>query len=268
MRADTRAHVEAFRCALEMAARKRSGEPVPSVWRDCLKDFPRGCCELASQTLVQYLKDHNKKLFPCVIGMQWDDGPDRHGHVIVALDGEYIDLTLDQFDGYDDWIVAEPVESGGQIAAFMQMVRDQGGTLSTRELTFDGIPDQAWELYAWLKEVADSLLTASGQDRIPGSMSPLVSTEILPQYRDRTVAAPSDKTTHITEQKKQQPMTHVGIITECYRPREVRLRETGTRWVSECGLRFRKSTGAEVGSGVWSANRLDLKSIRKIQSGE
>ncbi|WP_044178787.1 hypothetical protein [Phytobacter massiliensis] len=148
------------------------------------------------------------------------------------------------------------------------MVRDQGGTLSTRELTFDGISDQAWNLYAWLREVADGLLAATGQDGKPGSKPPLLSMEIQPQYRDRTVAAPSDKATHITEQKNRQPMTHVGIITECYRPREVRLRETRTQWVSECGLRFRKSTGAAVGSGVWCANRLDLKSIREIQSGE
>lgn len=40
-----------------------------------------------------------------------------------------------------------------------------------------------------------------------------------------------------------------------------------TQWVSECGLRFRKSTGAVVGSGVWSTNRLDLNSIREIQPG-
>ncbi|HBC5673686.1 TPA: hypothetical protein KEV01_003867 [Citrobacter koseri] len=164
--------------------------------------------------------------------------------------------------------MAEPIESGGQIAAFMQKVRDQGGSLTTRKLTFDGIPDQAWKLYAWLKAVADGLLTESGQDRKPGSMPPLVSTEILPQYRDRTVAAPSDKATHVTEQKNRQPMTHVGIITECYRPREVRLRETRTWWVSECGLRFRKSTGAAVRSGVWSANRLDLSSVREIKPNE
>ncbi len=268
MNADTRARVEAFRRALELAAGERSGEPVPAVWRDFLKAFPDGCCELASQTLVQYLMDHNEKLFPYVIGMQWDDGPDRHGHVIVALDGEYIDLTLDQFDGYDDRIVAEPIEYGGQIAAFIQNVRAHGGTLSTRELTFDGIPDQAWNLYAWLKEVADDLLAASGQGRAPDSMPLLVSTEIPPQYRAGAVAGPSDKATHVTEQKKRRPMTHVGIITECYRPREVRLRETDTQWVSECGLRFRKSTGAAVGSGAWSANRLDLKSIREIQPGE
>lgn len=198
--------------------------------------------------------------------MDWRVNAKDYGHVIVALDGEYIDLTLDQFDGYDDRIVAEPIEYGGQIAAFIQNVRAHGGTLSTRELTFDGIPDQAWKLYAWLKEVADDLLAASGQGRAPDSMPLLVSTEVLPQYRAGAVAGPSDKVTHVTEQKKRRPMTHVGIITECYRPREVRLRETDTQWVSECGLRFRKATGAEAGSGVWSANRLDLKSIRKTQS--
>ncbi|EBG0062794.1 hypothetical protein QD671_004045 [Salmonella enterica] len=162
--------------------------------------------------------------------------------------------------------MAEPIEYGGQIAGFIQNVRAHGGTLSTRELTFEGIPDQACNLYAWLKEVADELLAASGQGRAPDSMPLLVSTEILPQYRAAAVAGASDTATQVTGQKKQQPMTHVGIITECYRPREVRLRETNTLWVSECGLRFRKDTGAAAGSGVWSANRLDLKSIREIQS--
>ncbi|HAS1065204.1 TPA: hypothetical protein I3789_004638 [Enterobacter cloacae] len=95
-----------------------------------------------------------------------------------------------------------------------------------------------------------------------------VSTAILPQYRAGAVTDPSDTAAQVTEQKKRRPMTHVGTITECYRPREVRLRETDTQWVSECGLRFRKATGAAAGSGVWSANRLDLKSIREIKSGE
>lgn len=264
MNADTRARVEAFRRALELAAYDRAGEPVPSVWRDCLKDFPDGCCELASQTLAEYLTEDGSNLHPCVIGMQWDEGPDRHGHVIIALDGDYIDLTLNQFDGYDEWVVAEPIESGGQLGTFMQKVRNQGGTFTTRKRTFDGIPDQACNLYTWLKEVANSQLAASGQGRAPDSIPLLVSTEILPQYRSLAVAGPSDKATHATEKKNPKPMTHVGIITECYRPREVRLRETGTWWVSECGLRFRKSTGAAVGSGIWSANRLDLNSIRKI----
>ncbi len=156
--------------------------------------------------------------------MDWRVNAQDYDHVIIALDGDYIDLILDQFDGYDDWVLAEPIESGCQIAAFMQKVRNQGGAIITRELMFDGIPDQAWKLYAWLKEVADGQLNASGQDRKPGSRPPPVSTGILPQYRDRTMAAPSDKAPHATEQKNRQSMTHVGIITECYRPREVRLR--------------------------------------------
>lgn len=265
MRADTRARVEAFRCALELAARERAGESVPSVWRDVLKDFPAGCCELASQTLAQYLYEDGSNLHPFIICMEWNDGPLRHGHVIVALDGEYIDLTLDQFPGYHERIVAEPVESGGQISAFIQKVRDRGGILTTRERTFDGIPDQAWKLYAWLKEVADSLLVASGQNRKPAGMTQLVSMEILPQYRDRTGAGSSDKAADVTKKKHLKTMTHEGTITECYQPRVVRLRETSSWWVSECGLRFRKSTGAAVGSGIWSPNRLDLKSIRKIK---
>lgn len=266
MNADTRARVEAFRRALELAAYDRSAEPVPSVWRDCLKAFPLGCCELASQTLAEYLREDDSNLHPYIIAMAWTENAGNHGHVLVALDGEYIDLTLDQFDGYDEWVVAEPIESGGQLGTFMQKVRNQGGTFTTRKRTFDGIPDQACNLYTWLKEVANSQLAASGQGRAPDSIPLLVSTEILPQYRALAVAGPSDKATHATEKKSRKPMTHVGSITECYRPREVRLRETGTWWVSECGLRFRKSTGAAVGSGIWSANRLDLKSIREIRS--
>ncbi len=212
MNAGTRARVEAFRRALELAAYERSGEPVPFIWRDFLRAFPRGCCELASQTLAEYLTEDGSNLHPCIIGMQWDDGPDRHGHVIVALDGVYIDLTLDQFDGYDDRIVADPVESGGQIAAFIQKVRAQGGTLTTRERTFDGIPDQAWDLYAWLKAVADSLQPVSGQGKAPGSMPPPVSTEILPQYRPGTGAGPSDTATHVTEQKNRLDLKSVREI--------------------------------------------------------
>ncbi len=55
MNAETWARVKAFRRALELAAGERSGEPVPSLWRDWLKPFPAGSCELASQSLVQYL---------------------------------------------------------------------------------------------------------------------------------------------------------------------------------------------------------------------
>lgn len=63
-------------------------------------------------------------------------------------------------------------------------------------------------------------------------------------------------------------MTHAGIISEHYRLREVKLRETKKQWISECGLWFRKSTGTAVGSGAWSLRRFDLTCIRKFQFDE
>lgn len=268
MSPETRARVKAFRQALELAAGERATEPVPALWRDDLKWFPRGCCELASQTLVRYLKDHDKNRFPSIMALAWDEGEVAHGHVFVALDGEYIDLTLDQFDGFDDWVASEPTESGGQVGDLIRKVRALGGTITSRELTLDVVPGHGHQLYDWLKNTADSLKVAESGNGMSGSLPVLVSTDILPEYRNWSPAGPSAKAAHVPEKKRRPKMTHEGTITECYKPRHVRLRETSTQWVSECGLRFRKSTGAAVGSGVWSANRLDLSSIREIRSDE
>ncbi|HIE1221359.1 TPA: hypothetical protein ACXJRX_004680 [Serratia marcescens] len=264
MRDDTRTQAKAFRRALELAA----GEPVLSAWHGHIGAFPAGCCELASHTLVKYLRDHDPNLFPYVIALQWIENGDIHGHVFVALDGDYIDLTLDQFDEYDDWIVAEPIASGGTLDAFLQKVRRLEGTITTREVTLDVIPGDGHQLYGWLKKTADDLLAAAVLNVKPEPLPVLVSREIPAEYRDGSPAGPSAKAAHVPAMKKRPKMTHEGTITECYEPRHVRLRETRTQWVSECGLRFRKSTGAEVRSGVWSANRLDLKSIRELQPGE
>lgn len=268
MRAETEARVKAFRRALKLAAGERSGEPVPRLWRNDLKAFPRGCCELASQTLVRYLMDHDDKLFPYVIALQWIENGDIHGHVFVALDGDYIDLTLDQFPGHKEWIGAEPVESGGQMGALLQKVRRLEGAITTREVTLDVISGNGHKLYGWLKATADSLLAAAEQEMSSSSMPLLVSTEILPEYRDRTENDLSDKSTLVPEKTTQQAMTHEGTMTYCYRPRQVRLRETKTMWISESGHRFRKSTGAAIGSGVWGSHRLDLSSIREILPDE
>lgn len=77
-----------FRRALELAAGERSGEPVPSVWRNWLKDYPHGCCELASQTLTAYLKEDGSNLHPYIIGTEWNEGSgahsQAHGHDLHA----------------------------------------------------------------------------------------------------------------------------------------------------------------------------------------
>lgn len=271
MTPEIRRRIHAFRNALVLAADTRSNECFRmGRWQE-LNAFPHGCCDLASHFLAQYLQDSDPTLTPVIVSLtttaafRLEEESAIEAHTFVELHGWFIDLTLNQFAEYQDRVVID--DRTGILGTLRRTILGYDGEEKEQGIQLDTTTEDGSELYAWLKEVADGLLTASGQDRKPGSMPPLVSTEILPQYRAGTVAAPSDKATHVTEQKNRQPMTHVGIITECYRPREVRLRETRTWWVSECGLRFRKSTGATVGSGVWSANRLDLSSIREIQPG-
>ncbi|EZD09435.1 hypothetical protein BY93_22355, partial [Escherichia coli O157:H7 str. K6590] len=79
-----------------------------------------------------------------------------HGHVIVLLDGEYIDLTLDQFDEYPDYIPYEPVESDGQIGKLLRNIMKHEDPVKTRQIDLDG----GEELYAWLRDTADEVLAA------------------------------------------------------------------------------------------------------------
>jgi hypothetical protein len=107
---------------------------------------------------VKYLKDHDKTLFPYVIAMQWNEDADIHGHVIVALDGEYIDLTLDQFEEYKDWVVAEPIESCGQISSLLRKVRHLKGSITTRKVTLMSFLTKAIYCMAGLKPLRTTCL--------------------------------------------------------------------------------------------------------------
>ncbi|HDS4079633.1 TPA: hypothetical protein QH328_004994, partial [Escherichia coli] len=91
MNADTWTRLQAFRHALELT----SCEASLTAGYDHLKDFPAGCSELASQTLTDYLTEDGSNLYSCIVGMQWDNGPGRYGHVIADPARDYIDLTLD-----------------------------------------------------------------------------------------------------------------------------------------------------------------------------
>ncbi len=82
-----------------------------------------------------------------------------HGHVIVLLDGEYTDLTLDQFEEYPDYIPAEPAEpaeSGGQLGKLLRNIMKHKDPVQTRQVNLDGAED----LYAWLRDTADEVLAA------------------------------------------------------------------------------------------------------------
>jgi len=162
MREKTAFHIRAFRQALEKAAREQP-EECREGERWCeLKNFPAGSCDLASNCLVQYLKDCGEKGEPVILFMCGNEtfreaeNSTVHGHVIVILDGEYIDLTLDQFDEYTDYIPAEPFETGGVLGTLLRKIPQYEGEIETRRINLDRIEG----IYEWLRDRADTILKA------------------------------------------------------------------------------------------------------------
>ena len=162
MRPERALRIKAFRRALELGAGEQADEcrHFPR-WETELRNFPHGSCDLASNTLAQYLAD-TEGCHPCIIFMQGNAGFHEaehstvHGHVIVLLDGEYTDLTLAQFDEYPDYIPCEPVESDGQLGKLLRNIMKHEGPVQTRLVKlYDGEV-----LYAWLRDTADEVLAA------------------------------------------------------------------------------------------------------------
>lgn len=162
MRHETTLRIRAFRQALVLAAAEQREEyRVLPRWNE-LKEFPGGSCDLASNFLARYLMDSDKGLHPCIICMCGND-PFReaenstvNGHVIVMVDGNYIDLTLDQFEEYASYIPAEPIESGGVIGSLIHKIQEHEGEISTRPVSIgDGL-----ELFSLLSQYADELLAS------------------------------------------------------------------------------------------------------------
>jgi hypothetical protein len=162
MRHETTLRIRAFRQALVLAAAEQREEyRVLPRWLD-LEDFPGGSCELASNFLARYLMDADKGLHPCIICMCGNntfreaENSTVNGHVIVMLDGNYIDLTLDQFEEYASYVPAEPIESHGVIGSLLHKIQKHEGEISTRPVSIgDGL-----ELFSLLNQCADELLAS------------------------------------------------------------------------------------------------------------
>lgn len=162
MRAETTFRIRAFRQALEKAAREQPEECTNgSRWCE-LENFPAGSCDLASNCLAQYLKDCGERGEPAILFMcgnqtfREEENSTVHGHVIVILDGEYTDLTLDQFDEYTDYIPAEPLETGGVLGTLLRKIPQYEGEIETRRINLDRLQGT----YAWLRDRADAILKA------------------------------------------------------------------------------------------------------------
>lgn len=160
MRYETTLRIRAFRQALELAAAecKEEYRKLPR-WLD-LRNFPRGSCDLASNFLAYYLMESDKGLHPCIIFMCGNitlreaENSTVDGHVIVMLDGNYIDLTLDQFDEYASYVSAEPIESGGIIGSLLHKIQKHEGEVSTRPVKIGN----GHKLYDLVSKSADELL--------------------------------------------------------------------------------------------------------------
>jgi len=163
MRHETTLRIRAFRQALVLAAvEQREEYRVLPRW-DELKDFPGGSCDLASNFVARYLMDSDKELHPCIVYLCGNntfreaENLTVNGHVIVLLDGNYIDLTLDQFEEYAAYIPAEPIESCGIIGSLLHKIQKHEGTISTRLVEIrDG-----HKLYIVLKKYANKLLASN-----------------------------------------------------------------------------------------------------------
>ncbi|PUL25134.1 hypothetical protein B1M68_25725, partial [Salmonella enterica subsp. enterica serovar Dublin] len=89
MRPERLLRIKAFRRALELAAGERADEcrRFPR-WETEHRNFPHGSCDLASNTLAQYLMD-TEGCHPCIIFMQGNadfheaENSTVHAHVIV-----------------------------------------------------------------------------------------------------------------------------------------------------------------------------------------
>jgi hypothetical protein len=166
MTPEIRRRIHAFRNALVLAADTRSHECCGMKrWYQELNCFPRGCCNLASHFLAQYLKDSDKTLKPVIVSMATNadfcknnEYSDIKSHVIVKLDGWLVDLTLNQFEAYHERVVIDG--GNGPLYSLWRSIERAGGTVQeSPDIQMNsGLDMDGSDLYEWLRATADSLL--------------------------------------------------------------------------------------------------------------
>lgn len=218
MRQERALRIKAFRQALENAARMQPAKLLDeSRWCE-LRQFPGGSCDLASNGLAQYLME-SEGCDPCIIFMHGNgdfhiaENSTVHAHVIVLLDGEYIDLTLDQFAEYPEYISAESVESGGPLGMLLRNIMKHEGPVKTRKVNLDDMET----IYAWLRDSADSILAADREwQALEQSVAEAreMAEKLFPFLSDTQITESeqiqADTATHVSAQKNRQPMACGG----------------------------------------------------------
>lgn len=104
-----------------------------------------------------------------------------HAHVIVMLDGEYIDLTLDQFKEYSNYVVSEPIESGGPIGTLLRKIGEIEGAIETRPINISSSNAFGEDMYAWLCDTADEIFVEEKRQSCQQEM-PAIRRKIIIGY--------------------------------------------------------------------------------------
>lgn len=166
MTPEIKQRIHAFRNALMLAADTRSHECFSmGRWQTEMNQFPHGCCDLASNFLAQYLKDSDPTLEPVIVHMlTTPEFIEKHhstiqSHVIVELNGWYIDLTLNQFEEYRNRVVIS--NRTGTLGSLLRCIRSCDGTIEKRAINLDSAQEDGRDLYDWLRTTADSLMASS-----------------------------------------------------------------------------------------------------------
>lgn len=87
---------EEFRWLLEAAA------PISNKWGLSLSSgFPAACCDDSSMLLAAFLADNGYPDARRVLGVRGGQNEELSKHVWLQVGEDLVDITADQFDGYD-----------------------------------------------------------------------------------------------------------------------------------------------------------------------
>ncbi|HCR4046029.1 TPA: hypothetical protein OOF41_004261 [Citrobacter freundii] len=108
--------------------------------------------------------DSDPALSPVIVHMQTteefrrDEKSPIRSHVIVEVAGWFVDLTLNQFEEYEERVVID--DRTGVLGTLRRKIPFCGGKLTERGIQLDTVTEDGSELYDWLRATADRLLAS------------------------------------------------------------------------------------------------------------
>lgn len=150
--------IHALRNALVMASDTHSYVCFNMPRWSELNSFPYGCCDLASNFLAKYLREHGYE--SKVIFFKCNEKVNKYinAHVILQVGEYYVDITRSQFDDSNARIAIE--DKYGPLAGIIRNVKKEGHhSYQEREINLDTGTSQGIHLYHYVRDMADKLIS-------------------------------------------------------------------------------------------------------------